>query len=323
MREILVISGKGGTGKTSLTAAFAHLASGSVICDLDVDAPDLHMLLHPHRQQTHDFYAGYEARIEPQGCDGCNTCVLMCRFDAIEPGTPTPRINPLKCEGCKVCVQFCPADAISFTPRHCGKWYLSHTRMGPMAHAQLFPAQENSGRLVALLRQKAKEMAREQGVRLILSDGPPGIGCPVISALSGVHLAVVVTEPTPSGLHDMARATDLCDYFQVPVAVIVNKCDLNPGIADQIGNHCMEKGYAVAARLPHDPDFVHAMIQGRAITEFSSGETSRQIKAAWERIVELAELPNPGHQTFASHGEAAQAPTADANHRPQTISHKP
>jgi MinD superfamily P-loop ATPase len=315
MREVLVISGKGGTGKTSLTAAFAHLASGSVICDLDVDAPDLHLLLHPRHQQTHDFYAGFEARILPQDCDGCNTCALLCRYGAVEPGTPTPRINPLKCEGCKVCVQFCPADAISFTPRHCGTWYISHTRMGPMAHAQLFPAQENSGRLVALLRQKAKKLAQEQGIRLILSDGPPGIGCPVISALSGVHLAVVVTEPTPSGLHDMARVTDLCDYFQVPVAVIVNKCDLNADIAEQIGTRCMKKGYTVAARLPHDPDFVHAMIQGKTITEFSSGETAGQIKSAWQSILALVELPNPGCRVRGADGEAAEAPTAEMNHK--------
>lgn len=172
MREILVISGKGGTGKTSLTAAFAHLAAAAVICDLDVDAPDLHLLLHPHHQQTHEFYAGHEARIQPDLCDGCNTCNLLCRFGAVEPGIPFFRINPLKCEGCKVCVQFCPVDAINFTPRHCGTWYISQTRMGPMAHAQLFPAQENSGRLVALLRKQAKNLAQDQGIRLILSDGP-------------------------------------------------------------------------------------------------------------------------------------------------------
>jgi MinD superfamily P-loop ATPase len=316
MREILIISGKGGTGKTSLTAAFAHLATGSVICDLDVDAPDLHLLLQPRHQQIHDFYAGYEAQIEPQKCDGCNTCALMCRFDAVEPGVPSPRINPLKCEGCKVCVEFCPVDAIRFTPKHCGTWYISHTRMGPMAHAQLFPAQENSGRLVALLRQQAKNLAQEHGVQLILSDGPPGIGCPVISSLSGVHLAVVVTEPTPSGLHDMARVTDLCDYFQVPVAVIVNKCDLNPEIAEQIETQCLQKGYMVVARLPHDPAFVHAMVRGQAITEFSSGDTVRQIKIAWESILALAKLPNSSYNIRVSDGETPESQIANECHKP-------
>lgn len=323
MREILVISGKGGTGKTSLTAAFAHLAAGSVICDLDVDAPDLHLLLHPHHQKIHDFYAGYEARIQPDMCDGCNTCALMCRFDAVEPGSPKPRINPLKCEGCKVCVQFCPADAILFTPRHCGTWTISQTRMGPMAHARLFPAQENSGRLVALLRQQAMQLAQEQGIGLILSDGPPGIGCPVISALSGVHLAVAVTEPTPSGLHDLARVTDLCDHFQVPVAVIVNKCDLNPRIVRQIETRCLQNGYSVVARLPYDPDFVHAMVQGRTLTEYSSGNAARQIRKAWESILALVKLPNSNDKAYTLDAGAPEARTVEENHQPQTINHKP
>jgi MinD superfamily P-loop ATPase len=323
MREILVISGKGGTGKTSLTAAFAHLAAGAVICDLDVDAPDLHLLLQPRHKQIHDFYAGFEARIQPHKCDACNTCALMCRFEAVESGTPKPRINPLKCEGCKVCVEFCPTDAISFTPRHCGTWYISHTRMGPMAHAQLFPAQENSGRLVALLRQQAKNLAQEHGIQLILSDGPPGIGCPVISSLSGVHLAVVVTEPTPSGMHDMERVTDLCDHFQVPVAVIVNKCDLNPEIAEKIEIHCLQQGYTVIGRLPHDPDFVHAMVQGQAITEFSSGDTARQLKNAWESILAVVKLPDPGYKHRAADGETLQTRKAEENHKPQTINYEP
>jgi MinD superfamily P-loop ATPase len=288
MHEILVISGKGGTGKTSLTAAFAHLAADPIICDLDVDAPDLHLLLSPDHRETHAFHAGFEARIQPEKCDACGTCVSMCKFDAIRPGDPVPTIDPLKCEGCKVCVQFCPSDAITFTSKHCGTWYISETRFGPLVHAQLFPAQENSGRLVALLRQKAREMAKTQGRRLILSDGSPGIGCPVISSLSGVQLAVVVTEPTPSGLHDMGRITDLCGHFKIPVAAIINKCDLNPGIADRILSTCREKGFAVAAQLPHDMNFVHAMIRQQAITEFSNGDTGRRIKEAWEQIAALA-----------------------------------
>jgi MinD superfamily P-loop ATPase len=321
MHEILVISGKGGTGKTSLTAAFAHLAMGPIICDLDVDAPDLHLLLGPRHQQVHDFYAGYEARIQPDRCDDCSTCTLLCRFGAIEPGEAGLWINPLKCEGCKVCVHFCPAEAIIFSPKHCGTWFISHTRMGPMAHAQLFPAQENSGRLVALLRQQAKELARDMGVRLILSDGPPGIGCPVISALSGVHLAVVVTEPTPSGLHDMARVTDLCDHFQVPVAVIINKCDLNSRIAGQIEGRCLEKGYTLVGRLAHDPDFVHAMVQGLAITEFSSGNTVACLKTAWEKIVALAKIPNVRYEqrTLVSIDPGIRM----EEEKPQTTNHKP
>jgi MinD superfamily P-loop ATPase len=288
MREILVISGKGGTGKTSLTAAFAHLAANAIICDLDVDAPDLHLLLKPDLRQPLDFFAGFEARIEPDKCERCDTCQQMCQFDAVRAGDPCPTIDPLKCEGCKVCVQFCPVDAIAFTSRHCGTWYVSNSRFGTMVHAQLFPGQENSGRLVALLRQKAKELAKAGGQQLILSDGPPGIGCPVISSLSGVHLAVIVTEPTPSGLHDMARITDLCGHFRIPVAVIINKCDLNEQIAGSIQTVCRQKGFTLAAKLPYDPDFVHAMVREKAITEFSNSDTVQQIIQAWDQIVSLA-----------------------------------
>ncbi len=292
MREILVVSGKGGTGKTSLAAALAHLAHEPVICDLDVDAPDLHLLTSPDPREIHDFYAGFEARIEPDKCEACDTCRLMCRFDAVRAGDPVPSIDPLKCEGCKVCVQFCPAEAIAFTSRHCGTWYVSDTRFGPMVHAQLFPAQENSGRLVALLRQKAREIAKAQGRRIILSDGPPGIGCPVISALSGVDLAVIVTEPTPSGVHDMARITALCDHFGIPVAVIINKYDLNPLMTGRLLSECRQKGYAVVAQLPHDTGFINAMIRKQAITEYADGETVQQIRKAWEQINVLGRSKN-------------------------------
>jgi len=288
MREILIISGKGGTGKTSLTAAFAHLAKNPIICDLDVDAPDLHLLLHPDRRESHDFISGFEARILGDRCGVCGICGEMCRYGAVEPGEDHPVINPLKCEGCKVCVQFCPDDAVAFTPKHCGAWYRSDTRFGAMLHAQLFPAEENSGRLVALLRQKAKEIAKERAASLILSDGPPGIGCPVISAVSGVHLAVIVTEPTPSGLHDLERIVSLCSHFNLPVAVIINKCDLNPSIAREIRLACREKGHAVVAELPHDPVFVHAMVEGKTVTEFSNGAVAKAIEAAWQRIADLA-----------------------------------
>jgi MinD superfamily P-loop ATPase len=288
MHEILVISGKGGTGKTSLTAAFSHLAADPVICDLDVDAPDLHLLLKPKNRETHEFYSGFEAVINPDKCDACGTCLQMCRYQAVLPGPAYPAIDPLKCEGCKVCVQFCPADAIAFTPRHCGRWHVADTRFGPLVHAQLFPAQENSGRLVALLRKQAKELARARGSELILADGPPGIGCPVISALSGVRLAVIVTEPTPSGRHDMERIVELCSHFGIPAAVIINKCDLNEAMAERIQQYCRQKDMAVVARLPHDPEFVHAMVRAQTVTESSNSETAQRIKKAWGEILALA-----------------------------------
>lgn len=299
MPEILVISGKGGTGKTSLSAAFAHLADNSIICDLDVDAPDLHLILHPNTQETHEFFSGYEAAIQPDLCDGCDTCRQMCRYDAVRPGIPAPIIDPLKCEGCKVCVEFCPAEAIAFTSKHCGNWFNSDTRFGPMVHAQLFPGEENSGRLVAMLRQRAKELAQAQGQPLILSDGPPGIGCPVISSLSGVNLAVIVTEPTPSGLHDIERIVSLCDHFKIPVAVIINKCDLNANITQEIEASCRQRDDSVVVKLPHDPVFVHAMVQGKAVTEYSDGAVARQIRRAWDRILTLS-IACSGQRVMAS-----------------------
>lgn len=288
MPEILIISGKGGTGKTSLTAAFAHLADNTIICDLDVDAPDLHLLLHPNTQQTHEFFSGYQAVIQPDLCDGCDTCRQMCRYDAVQPGIPAPVIDPLKCEGCKVCVEFCPSDAIAFTSKHCGNWFCSDTRFGPMVHAQLFPGEENSGRLVAVLRQRAKEMAQAQAQPLILSDGPPGIGCPVISSVSGVNLAVIVTEPTPSGIHDLERIVSLCDHFKIPVAVIINKYDLSEKITQEIEAFCREHDGSIVAKLPHDPVFVHAMLEGKAVTEYANGHISREIRRAWDHILALS-----------------------------------
>ena len=287
MREILVISGKGGTGKTSFTAAFAHLADNHILCDLDVDAPDLHLLLQPDVKERHDFHAGFEAQIIAKKCASCDTCFSMCQFDAVCPNTPYPMIDPLKCEGCKVCVQFCPADAISFSLRHCGRWYTSDTRLGPLVHAQLFPGEENSGRLVALLRQKAKAMAKSKGLALILSDGPPGIGCPVISSLSGVSLAVMVTEPTLSGIHDMERITDLCGHFKIPIAVIINKCDINEKMTRRIKTQCRQKAFAVVAQIPYDSNFIHAMVQGKTMTEYSNGATAMLIRQAWRKIIDL------------------------------------
>lgn len=288
MPEILIISGKGGTGKTSLTAAFAHLAGNAIICDLDVDAPDLHLLLHPNTQRTHEFFSGYQAVIQPDLCDGCDTCRQICRYDAVRSGIPAPVIDALKCEGCKVCVEFCPSDAIAFISKQCGNWFSSDTRFGPMVHAQLFPGEENSGRLVAVLRQRAKEMARTQAQPLILSDGPPGIGCPVISSLSGVNLAVIVTEPTPSGIHDLERIVSLCDHFNIPVAVIINKYDLSDKITQEIEAFCRERDDSLVAKLPHDPVFVHAMLEGKAVTEYASGHISQQIRRAWDHILALS-----------------------------------
>lgn len=293
MKEILVISGKGGTGKTSLTAAFAHLAKRHVICDLDVDAPDMHLLLKPENTRSVDFFSGHEAIINSELCTGCGKCMEMCRYDAVVETNGKFAIRPMKCEGCKVCVAFCPADAVMFPERHCGRWYISDTRFGPLVHAQLFPGQENSGRLVSLLRQQAKDLAVQKGLNLILSDGTPGIGCPVIASLSGVSLAVIVTEPTPSGRHDLARVMDLCGHFRVPGAIIINKGDLNPESAADIEAFGQEKGFPVLGRLPHDPAITRAMVQGKTITEFDpEGDFADQVKAIWQNVMNMtADMP--------------------------------
>jgi MinD superfamily P-loop ATPase len=288
MPEILVISGKGGTGKTSITAAFSHLAGEHVVCDLDVDAPDLHLLLQPIIEQTHEFWSGHVARIRQDECTQCGQCSQVCRFNAIDVHDGQFSINTLKCEGCKVCVTLCPSNAIDFTPNHCGNWYLSHTRFGPMVHAQLFPAEENSGRLVAELRKEARQLATALGINLILSDGPPGIGCPVISALSGTDTAIIVTEPTPSGLHDLERTVELCRHFSIPTAVIINKRNLAQKISDTIFKYCRKSDIPVVASLPHDLVFTEAMVHGQTVTEYSDDTLTDALKEAWQEILNLA-----------------------------------
>ena len=289
MPEILVISGKGGTGKTSLTAAFAHLAQEQVICDLDVDAPDLHLLLRPQHQRVEEFISGHEAVIDPQRCSDCGLCQKMCRYRAIERVEGLPRVIPNRCEGCKVCVHFCPEQAIDFPQSHCGTWYISQTRFGPMVHARLLPGAENSGHLVALLRDQAKELAQNQGRRTIICDGTPGIGCPVISSLSGTDLAVVVTEPTPSGRHDLERVMELCRHFRVPAAVIINKADLNPDQSREIEAYCRREEITLAARLPFDPAMTQAMLEGKAITEYQDNGLAGRIGQAWQIINQMAQ----------------------------------
>ncbi len=291
MPEVLIISGKGGTGKTSLTGAFAHLAENKIICDLDVDAPDLHLLLHPQDLEVNQFYSGHQAEIDPERCIGCGLCAEKCRFEAIDQTEDgLYAVNQLKCEGCKLCVTLCPEEAVLFPVRHCGRWQISDTRLGPMVHAQLFPGEENSGRLVALLRSRARELSQEKGLKLILSDGPPGIGCPVISSMSNLDLAVIVTEPTPSGRHDLERVVQLCRHFKVPAGVIVNKHDLNLAQTAAIEDYCTSQGLEVLACLPFDPAMTEAMVKGLVITEYSDNGLSGALQAAWQRIEQMLGL---------------------------------
>lgn len=290
MREIVIISGKGGTGKTSLTAAFAHLSGAKVLCDLDVDAPDLHILLGPKATQTEEFYSGNEAVINPQGCTGCGTCMEMCAFEAIHREGEVCVVDPLRCEGCKVCVTFCPEQTIDFPERHCGSWSSSTTRFGPMIHAQLFPGEENSGRLVVLLKQEARKVAETHDIDLILCDGAPGIGCPVISSLSGTDLAVLVTEPTPSGQHDLERVAELCEHFRISIVVILNKFELNTEETARIEAFCETKNYPIVARLAHDNIVTRAMVERKAVTEMPDCPFTEDIRRAWEQIETISRI---------------------------------
>jgi MinD superfamily P-loop ATPase len=285
VREIVVISGKGGTGKTSITAAFAHLADKAMVCDLDVDAPDLHMLLGPVVKEEYAFRSGHEAVIDQARCTGCGLCAELCRFGAVRADQGRYTVDPMRCEGCKVCVHFCPEQAVDFVPKHCGQWFASTMRFGPMIHARLFPGEENSGRLVALLKKEARLRAKALGLSLIVCDGTPGIGCPVISSLSGAGMAVVITEPTPSGRHDLERVADLCRHFRIPVAVIINKSDLNPENSEEIGVYCREQGHELLGMLPYDEHVTKAMIQGKCVTEYADSAFADELRRIWEKIV--------------------------------------
>lgn len=282
MKELVVISGKGGTGKTSLMAAFAALTENNVLCDADVDAADLHLLMNPEVRERHDFQGGGTAVIDPDRCSGCGVCRDLCRWDAISEDF---KVDLIECEGCGVCVYFCPEQAIDFPVKTCGEWFISDTRFGPMVHARLGIAEENSGKLVALVRQEAKKLAETKNLDMIITDGPPGVGCPVIASIGGATAVLIVAEPTVSGLHDMKRVAQLAAHFRVPAMVCVNKFDLNPDQAQAIERFAKERDINVLGRVPFDPVFTKAMIQGQTIFEYDTeSEAGHAVKQIWEGI---------------------------------------
>lgn len=283
MRELVILSGKGGTGKTTLTAAFASITENRILCDADVDAADLHLLMAPDIKQTTDFLGGGIAVINPDKCTQCGICIDLCRFDAIKENF---EVDAIECEGCGVCVDLCPEQAIDFPVQTCGQWYISDTRFGPMVHARLGIAEENSGKLVALIRHEAKNLAEEKNLDLMITDGPPGIGCPVIASVGGATAMLIVTEPTVSGSHDMARVADLAAHFKIPSMICVNKFDLNPDKARAIENLAEEKNITVLGRIPFDPAFTESMVQGKTIFEHSeNSEASHMIRRIWDEIM--------------------------------------
>jgi len=278
MKEVVVLSGKGGTGKTSFVGSLAALAKNAVLADCDVDAADLRLLLQPAMREKHDFWSGQTALIDEEKCTRCGLCQEVCRFKAIADY----QVIPISCEGCGFCAHVCPTGAITMKENMAGQYFISDTTYGTLVHARLGIAQENSGKLVALVRQKAKELEAEY----IISDGPPGIGCPVISSLSGASLALLVTEPTLSGIHDLERVIEVCQHFNVLALVCINKYDINEDNTRQIEKYCRSQGIDIIAKIPFDKVVTEAMIRGLPVVKYSNGKVSRQINLLWQSIVE-------------------------------------
>ncbi|NLH17181.1 MAG: 4Fe-4S binding protein [Phycisphaerae bacterium] len=327
MKELVIVSGKGGTGKTSVAASLAMLANRSVIADCDVDAADLHLVLSPQVKERYDFYAGHKAVIRPEDCIECGACLANCRFGAVlhdhspggagfsgsksecencdhcerscsirnhalirqmqeEMGLAGPtlfRIDPLACEGCGVCVRFCPVKAIDFPESLCGEWMVSDTRCGPMVHARLGIAAENSGKLVSLVRTKARQIAENQKRPLVIIDGPPGIGCPVIASVTGCSQALIVTEPTVSGIHDLERVISLTNHFAIRAAVCVNRWDLNPEMTGQIEHKASQLGARIVGRIRYDRAVTQAQMQARAVVE-TDAPSAEDIRNIWNHL---------------------------------------
>ena len=283
MKQITILSGKGGTGKTTITACFAALSENALFADCDVDASNLHLLLNPNVKETMDFKGLNVAEIDSTKCIECGKCVELCRFNAIEDF----KVDPIHCEGCKVCVVNCPVQAIEFNERVCGHAYISETKYGPMSHARLIPGMENSGKLVTLVRQNASKLAEEMAKDLVLVDGSPGIGCPVIASIANIDGAVVVVEPTLSGIHDLKRAVELLDHFEVTPFVIVNKYDINEENTMDLEKYCIENSIVLLGKVPFDSTVTKAMVQGVPVVEFDSkADSSKAITKIWERFKE-------------------------------------
>lgn len=292
MKELVVISGKGGTGKTSLVASFAALSGNAVLADCDVDASNLHLVLTPSIEKRESFTGGSQARIKQGHCLACGACEELCVFDAIYfdgPGNgrvpKTFRVEPVDCEGCGVCVWFCPHDAIDFSPVISGEWFVSRTRFGMMVHAKLGTAEENSGKLVSVVRAEARRIAERSGRELILVDGAPGVSCPVIASVTGADMVLIVTEPTLSGLHDLERVLQLVKHFQVPSAVCVNKHDINPEVTRNILDVCGKNGVPVAGTIRYSEEITRAMVQGRAVVEEGDTPVSADIRVVHESVL--------------------------------------
>ena len=284
IRELVVISGKGGTGKTSIVSSFATLAENKIMVDCDVDAADLHLILKPEIEKTTEFYSGKTAEIIQNKCIKCGKCIKVCRFEAISKDFI---VDEIKCEGCGTCFYQCPAEAIKFEQTKSGEWFESNTRFGKLIHARLGIAEENSGKLVSEIRNYARLLAHRNNNDLIIVDGSPGIGCPVIASISGASLVVVVTEPTLSGLHDAERVLKLAKHFNAPACMCINKFDINLDMTKNIEDFCKKENIKVVGKITYSKDFTSAMIKEQSLIEFSpDGEISEKIKTMWNKLEE-------------------------------------
>ena len=288
MRQLVILSGKGGTGKTSVAAALAHLAHKEVslvLADADVDAANLELVLDPMKLEEHPFMGGQVAVISSEQCTACGRCAEVCRFEAVLAGERHYRVDAIACEGCAACAYVCPVSAIKMEEQQAGLWFRSDTRFGPLFHAHLFAAQENSGKLVTVIKQQSRLLALDEGRDLIIVDGPPGIGCPVIAANAGSDLALLVCEPTVSGIHDLERIMATVNHFRVPAFVCINKVDVNPTQAVAIERYCAERGIEVVGRLPYDDVVTEAMVRSLPVTAYrSDGQMAEAMNSVWVRL---------------------------------------
>ena len=293
-RQLVVISGKGGTGKTSVVAAFAALAGGAVLADCDVDAADLHLVLRPEPGVAHEFSGREQATIDPAACTACGRCAEICRFDAVLVSPDDVYgIDSIACKGCALCARVCPTQAITMEPVVNGSWLVSETRFGPLVHARLGVAEDNSGKLVTLVRNEAAAVAGQRGLPLVIVDGAPGIGCPVIASLTGADAVLLVTEPTVSGRHDLARVVQVVKQFRLPFAVCVNKADLNPEMTRRIRDEAGAAGAAFVTTVDYDTDVTRAQVQGVDVITHG-GRAAAEITEVWEHVGALLDASRKG-----------------------------